>query len=184
MRELLGVEVPNDANGVLQDVHWSSGGIGYFPTYALGNVISLQLWSVVRDAIPDLDAQMEAGSFWSLPGCVTTSTRSAASSRRRRRASGSPGRRRSTRSRISRTCATSWRLFPPVPESLTLVVNGEARTLEVEARTLLVHALRDSLELTGTHVGCDTSQWRVHRAPRRLRRRAAPCSRCRPRARR
>ncbi|MGH3077091.1 MAG: carboxypeptidase M32 [Gaiellaceae bacterium] len=63
MRELLGVEVPNDANGVLQDVHWSSGGIGYFPTYALGNVISLQLWSVVRDAIPDLDAQMEAGEL-------------------------------------------------------------------------------------------------------------------------
>jgi carboxypeptidase Taq len=66
MRELLGVEVPNDANGVLQDVHWSSGGIGYFPTYALGNVISLQLWSVVRDAIPDLDAQMEAGELLEL----------------------------------------------------------------------------------------------------------------------
>ena len=63
MRELLGVEVPNDANGVLQDVHWSSGGIGYFPTYALGNVISLQIWSVVRDAIPDLDEQFEAGDL-------------------------------------------------------------------------------------------------------------------------
>jgi carbon-monoxide dehydrogenase small subunit len=45
-----------------------------------------------------------------------------------------------------------------VPESLTLVVNGEARSLELEARTLLVQAIRDSLELTGTHVGCDTSQ--------------------------
>ena len=63
MRELLGVDVPNDANGVLQDVHWSSGGIGYFPTYALGNVISLQIWSVVREAMPDLDAQMEAGEL-------------------------------------------------------------------------------------------------------------------------
>jgi carboxypeptidase Taq len=63
MRSLLGVEVPNDANGVLQDIHWSSGGIGYFPTYALGNVISLQIWSVVRQAIPDLDAQMEAGEL-------------------------------------------------------------------------------------------------------------------------
>jgi carboxypeptidase Taq len=51
---------------VLQDVHWSSGGIGYFPTYALGNVISLQIWSVVRDAIPDLDAQMEAGELETL----------------------------------------------------------------------------------------------------------------------
>ena len=63
MLELLGVEVPNDAQGVLQDIHWSSGGIGYFPTYALGNVISLQIWAVVRDAIPDLDAQMEAGEL-------------------------------------------------------------------------------------------------------------------------
>ncbi|MBA3432864.1 MAG: carboxypeptidase M32 [Actinobacteria bacterium] len=63
MRELLGVEVPNDADGVLQDVHWSGGGIGYFPTYALGNVISLQIWSVVREAIPDLDAQMEDGEL-------------------------------------------------------------------------------------------------------------------------
>jgi aerobic carbon-monoxide dehydrogenase small subunit len=45
-----------------------------------------------------------------------------------------------------------------VPEPLQLVVNGEARTLEVEGRTLLVHALRDGLGLTGTHVGCDTSQ--------------------------
>jgi len=66
MRELLGVEVPNDANGVLQDVHWSSGGIGYFPTYALGNVISLLIWSVVRDAIPDLDSQLEAGELGEL----------------------------------------------------------------------------------------------------------------------
>jgi aerobic carbon-monoxide dehydrogenase small subunit len=45
-----------------------------------------------------------------------------------------------------------------VPDELSLVVNGVRRSLEVEARTLLVHALRDSLELTGTHVGCDTSQ--------------------------
>jgi aerobic carbon-monoxide dehydrogenase small subunit len=51
---------------------------------------------------------------------------------------------------------TSLRLHQ-VPE-LSLSVNGEQRTLEVEGRTLLVHALRDGLELTGTHVGCDTSQ--------------------------
>jgi carboxypeptidase Taq len=63
MRDLLGVEVPDDARGVLQDVHWSSGSIGYFPTYALGNVISLQIWAMVREAIPDLDAQMEAGEL-------------------------------------------------------------------------------------------------------------------------
>ena len=43
-------------------------------------------------------------------------------------------------------------------DTVTLVVNGEERSLEVEGRTLLVHALRDGLALTGTHIGCDTSQ--------------------------
>jgi carbon-monoxide dehydrogenase small subunit len=43
-------------------------------------------------------------------------------------------------------------------ERLELVVNGERHSLELEPRTLLVHALRDELGLTGTHVGCDTSQ--------------------------
>jgi carboxypeptidase Taq len=66
VQELLGVEVPDDASGVLQDTHWSGGQIGYFPTYALGNVMSLQIWSVVRDAIPDLDEQMEAGDLLEL----------------------------------------------------------------------------------------------------------------------
>ncbi len=61
MNEFLGVDVPDDAHGVLQDVHWSGGGIGYFPTYALGNVISLQLWDVVRGALPELDDQLAAG---------------------------------------------------------------------------------------------------------------------------
>ena len=45
-----------------------------------------------------------------------------------------------------------------MPERLELDVNGVRRSLEVEPRTLLVHALRDSLDLTGTHIGCDTSQ--------------------------
>jgi len=63
MREFLGVDVPDDAHGVLQDVHWSGGGFGYFPTYALGNVISLQIWGVVRRALPDLDAQLAAGDL-------------------------------------------------------------------------------------------------------------------------
>ncbi|OFW75484.1 MAG: hypothetical protein A2Y55_05980, partial [Actinobacteria bacterium RBG_16_68_12] len=71
MRELLGVDVPDDARGVLQDVHWSSGGIGYFPTYALGNVISLQIWAVVRDALPDLDDQLQAGELKGLSSWLT-----------------------------------------------------------------------------------------------------------------
>jgi aerobic carbon-monoxide dehydrogenase small subunit len=45
-----------------------------------------------------------------------------------------------------------------VPERVSLAVNGERRSIEVEGRTLLVYALRDSLGLTGTHIGCDTSQ--------------------------
>ena len=68
MHDLLGVDVPDDTHGVLQDIHWSQGGIGYFPTYALGNVISLQIWAAVREAIPDLDAQMEAGELHELSG--------------------------------------------------------------------------------------------------------------------
>jgi carboxypeptidase Taq len=68
MAELLGVDVPDDTHGVLQDIHWSQAGIGYFPTYALGNVISLQIWGAVREALPDLDDQLEAGELTELAG--------------------------------------------------------------------------------------------------------------------
>ena len=47
-------------------MHWSGGGIGYFPTYALGNVISLQIWARVQEALPDLDDQMAAGDLLEL----------------------------------------------------------------------------------------------------------------------
>ncbi len=66
MKEFLGIDVPSDKDGVLQDVHWSGGGFGYFPTYALGNVISLQIWAKVREALPDLDAQIAAGELLEL----------------------------------------------------------------------------------------------------------------------
>ena len=159
MKELLGVDVPDDANGVLQDTHWSSGGIGYFPTYALGNVISLQIWAVVREAIPDLDAQMEAGELTQLSAWLRENLYSLGRKLTPKETiERSPARPRSTRSRTSRTCARRSPPFPLVPEPLQLVVNGEPRTLEVEGRTLLVYALRDGLGLTGTHVGCDTSQ--------------------------
>jgi carboxypeptidase Taq len=61
MREYLGVEVPDDARGVLQDIHWASGSFGYFPTYALGNVVAGQIWARLRAAVPDLDAQLAEG---------------------------------------------------------------------------------------------------------------------------
>ncbi|MFY9579569.1 MAG: carboxypeptidase M32, partial [Gaiellaceae bacterium] len=66
MQEYLGVEVPDDANGVLQDVHWSGGDIGYFATYALGNLISAQLWERARADLPDLDGALAAGDGASL----------------------------------------------------------------------------------------------------------------------
>jgi carboxypeptidase Taq len=61
--ELLGVEIEDDLSGVLQDVHWSGARYGYFPTYALGNVLSVQIWRAVEEELGDLDAQLEAGEF-------------------------------------------------------------------------------------------------------------------------
>lgn len=68
MQSDLGLLPPNDAAGVLQDIHWSGGSIGYFATYALGNLVSAQLWEVIQRAIPDLDAQIEQGQFGALLG--------------------------------------------------------------------------------------------------------------------
>ena len=59
MSRYLGVDVPDDAHGVLQDVHWSRGGFGYFPTYSLGNVMSVQIWERLRDDLPEPDASVD-----------------------------------------------------------------------------------------------------------------------------
>jgi carboxypeptidase Taq len=66
MKEYLGVEVPDNAKGVLQDVHWSGGSFGYFPTYLLGTIASVQIWEAARAELTDLDAQMESGEFGAL----------------------------------------------------------------------------------------------------------------------
>jgi carboxypeptidase Taq len=63
MRSYLGVEVPDDAHGVLQDVHWSGGGFGYFPTYSLGNLVSAQLWEKLAADVGDVDEQIAAAEF-------------------------------------------------------------------------------------------------------------------------
>jgi len=63
MRDYLGVEVPDDANGVLQDVHWADGMFGYFPTYALGNVIAGQLWERITIEIPDVEEHIGRGEL-------------------------------------------------------------------------------------------------------------------------
>ena len=66
MADYLGVEVPDDARGVLQDTHWASGLIGYFPTYLLGTVMSVQIWEKATEDLPDLGAEIERGEFGAL----------------------------------------------------------------------------------------------------------------------
>lgn len=66
MKEYLGIVPLNVSMGVLQDIHWSSGLMGYFPTYALGNLISVQLWEKFKNLNPDLEDQMRKGDFSSL----------------------------------------------------------------------------------------------------------------------
>ncbi len=63
MRAYLGVTPPDDAKGVLQDIHWSQGSFGYFPTYALGNLLSAQIWNAMRRDLGDLDTFMARGQF-------------------------------------------------------------------------------------------------------------------------
>lgn len=63
MQEYLGITPPDDAKGVLQDIHWSGGAIGYFSTYALGNLVSAQLWEKINKDIRNLDDQIRKGNF-------------------------------------------------------------------------------------------------------------------------
>jgi carboxypeptidase Taq len=72
MREYLGITPPNDAKGVLQDVHWSYGSIGYFSTYALGNLVSAQLWEKINKDIGGLDDQIRQGNFSELLNWLRT----------------------------------------------------------------------------------------------------------------
>jgi carboxypeptidase Taq len=63
MKEYLGLDVKDDAHGVLQDVHWSYGSIGYFPTYSLGNVYAAQLYNKINKEIPGLQKAFSGGDF-------------------------------------------------------------------------------------------------------------------------
>ncbi|MBT4497277.1 MAG: carboxypeptidase M32, partial [Gemmatimonadetes bacterium] len=66
MEQYLGIRPEDDAQGVLQDVHWSFGLIGYFPTYALGNLYAAQFFAQARQEMPDLLAQIEQGKLGGL----------------------------------------------------------------------------------------------------------------------
>lgn len=62
-KNYFGIEVDKDANGCLQDVHWSAGYVGYFPTYTLGNLYSAQFFAKAMQDMPDLTQQFERGHF-------------------------------------------------------------------------------------------------------------------------
>jgi carboxypeptidase Taq len=66
MHEYLGIDVPDNEHGVLQDMHWALGTIGYFSTYSLGNIMSVQIWERILEEIPDLEDQIERGDFAAL----------------------------------------------------------------------------------------------------------------------
>ena len=68
MEQRLGLKPANDLEGVLQDVHWAVGSFGYFPSYALGAVIAAQFFEAIREAVPDIDAQIARGEFGGLMG--------------------------------------------------------------------------------------------------------------------
>jgi len=63
IRKLLGVTPKNDAEGCLQDIHWSGGTFGYFPTYALGNLYAAQFFAQARQEMPDLEQQISRGEL-------------------------------------------------------------------------------------------------------------------------
>jgi carboxypeptidase Taq len=72
MDDYLGVVPDTDANGVLQDVHWSMGSFGYFPTYTLGTLTAAQLTEAIRDDLPDVDEQVANGQFDDILGWLRT----------------------------------------------------------------------------------------------------------------
>jgi carboxypeptidase Taq len=63
MKKYLGITPPDDARGCLQDIHWSGGAIGYFPTYTLGNLYAAQFFEQARKDLGELDAQFARGEF-------------------------------------------------------------------------------------------------------------------------
>lgn len=63
IKDYLGIEVPSVSAGVLQDIHWSLGNIGYFPTYALGTVYAAQFYKTAQDEIENLDKKITNGNF-------------------------------------------------------------------------------------------------------------------------
>ena len=70
-QKMLGLTPPDDARGCLQDIHWSFGGLGYFPTYTLGNLYAAQFMAAARRDMPGLDADFGRGEFARLKNWLT-----------------------------------------------------------------------------------------------------------------
>ena len=65
-KEYLNIDVPNDGEGVLQDIHWSHGSFGYFPTYSIGSFYAAQFFNQAKKEIPNLEKQIEDGDLKTL----------------------------------------------------------------------------------------------------------------------
>jgi carboxypeptidase Taq len=77
---LFGIAVPDDSRGCLQDIHWSAGLIGYFPTYTLGNLNAAQLFRAAVDKVPAISSDLAAGNYSSLLGWLRERIHQAGSS--------------------------------------------------------------------------------------------------------
>jgi carboxypeptidase Taq len=76
MQEYLGITPQNDENGCMQDIHWPSGGLGYFPSYTNGAIIASMLMKAAKEKSPSIDAELAKGSFKSLNSYLTENLRS------------------------------------------------------------------------------------------------------------
>jgi carboxypeptidase Taq len=76
MEEYLGVRPETDSEGCLQDIHWTHGSLGYFPTYSLGSVLAAQLYESAEEDIDDLDSKIRAGEFEPLHEWLTENVHS------------------------------------------------------------------------------------------------------------
>ena len=68
MKRFVGVDVPDDRQGCLQDIHWPSGAVGYFPTYTMGAIAASQLFAAAKRSEPNLLAAIQVGDFGPLMG--------------------------------------------------------------------------------------------------------------------
>ena len=72
MQDYLGVDIENDREGVLQDVHWYGGDFGYFPDYVLGNIYNSQMWDRIQQSVPDWAEYLQKGDVTPMRDWIIT----------------------------------------------------------------------------------------------------------------